>query len=207
MNDEQKGLVIKDMKYIKEVMEKVEKKKPQPIFWGLWGVITVVAGIIMQILYFKDIPEYSGIIWGILGPIGTIISFIIGYKYYKDEPNPLKDPTLKYRPFILLVWVCMITLGLVMTYFLIKTKTFELIITLWFLVTGVTLVQTGNIFRSYYWPSKTFYFFGTLLVIFGILVSLVSSLQIWTPIIWHLLFGLCWLAEGIRGRKQNGKWI
>ena len=207
MNENQKELAIKEMKNIKEIMNNVEYKRPKPIFWMLWGIIIVVAGIIMQILYFNRTPEYIWVMWGSFSIIGYVISSIIGYKFYKDEPFPLKDPTLKHKPFQLLMWISMITLGLVMTFFLVRIKAFELIWTLWFLVTGVGIIQTGNLFRSFYWHGLIFYFFGILLIISGIIIALAESLQIWGPLLYHLLFGFCWISEGVRGRKKNKKWI
>ena len=91
-----------------------------------------------------------------------------------------------------------------MTFFLVRIKAFELIWTLWFLVTGVGIIQTGNLFRSYYWQGFIFYFFGILLIISGIIITLAESLQIWGPILYHSLFGFCWISEAVRGRKKNG---
>ncbi len=82
-------------------MEKVETIKLQPIFWFLWGIITLIGGITMQILSLLHLYEYIMFIWIILFPLGMCISAFIGHKYYKNEPIGHKDPKIRNKPFLL----------------------------------------------------------------------------------------------------------
>ncbi len=188
-------------------MEKVEIKNLQPIFWFLWGIITLIAGIMMQILSLLHLYEYIMFIWIVLFPLGICIQTFIGYKYYKNEPISYKNLKLRNKPFLFPIWISMAAIGITITIFLIKNDSFNLIWPIWFLLVGVGCIQTANIFRSYFWSGKIFYIFGIIMFIFGILIFIFELLLYWATLIFSLLLGLCWLMEGIRGRMLNGKWI
>ncbi len=202
-----KKSAAKDLTYIKKVMERVENIKPSPIFWMLWGLIVVFAGIIIQSLFFLQLFQYIGFVWIVLWSLGMFIHIIIGHKYYKHKPIGFRNQKLKDRPNILFLWVSLIALGVVMTILLIINEIINLLWPLWLLIVGVGFFQTGNIFRSYYWKGRIYYFFGIISIIFAILISFFDILEPWFTLIIHMNLGLCWLVEGIRGRILRGNWI
>ena len=204
--DDEKS-AVKDLGYIKKVMERVENINPLPIFWMLWGVIVIIAGIIMQIYFFLHLYLYMSLVWIVLGPIGMFIHGIIGHKYYNQEPIGINNPKRKNRPNILFLWISLIVLGAGMTFILLTENKMNLLWPLWLLIVGVGLLQTGNIFRSYYWKSSIYYFFGLISIICAFFISVLDILEPWFTLIIHLILGLCWLVEGIRGRITCGTWI
>jgi hypothetical protein len=128
------------------------------------------------------------------------------------EPNLLKylaksskDPQNKNKPSLLLLWICIFILASVLMTLFIAIGAYDLITSIWALVIGIGMIQTGNIFRSYYWSGKLWYLFGFLLFLFGIFFAFIIPIQEISVLLQHVIMGSGWIAEGLRGRIENGK--
>ncbi|MFX1236678.1 MAG: hypothetical protein ACFFAS_18905 [Promethearchaeota archaeon] len=210
MSDEISKSALEDIEYIKKIMKKFDEIKPEPKYWFLWSGITIIAGILMQFVCSIIVPYTGfyfayGLPWTILTPIGTIITIYMDSNHFKDFVKFRRDPAWKNKPSLFLLWVSMFLLASVLLQILIYIGGYDLTWSVWALVIGVGMIQTGNLFKSYYWSGTMWYLFGILMFIFGILSAIIIPLQAISPLLLHFIIASCSIGEGLRGGKQNRK--